>query len=118
MFNPLKLGEATTDDNGEAAVEIPFNLPGNAKGDLDLLAKVEENETYGNIESDVHQKWGTAVSDKSQAQPRALWSSHPPLWMLITFMILMTTVWGHYVVIVVQLFRLRKEEPHNSVLPV
>jgi len=35
--------------------------------------------------------------------------------MLVTFIILMGTVWGHYVVIVVQLFRLRKEEPHGTV---
>jgi len=112
LFYPLKLGEGTTDDSGEASIEIPAKLPGNAKGDLDLIAKVDENETYGSLEADVHQKWGTAVSDKIQAQPRALWSSHPPLWMLFTFLILMTTVWGHYIVIVYQLFKLRKEEPH------
>jgi hypothetical protein len=33
------------------------------------------------------------------------------MWMLITFIILMTAVWGHYIVIVYELFRLRKEQP-------
>jgi hypothetical protein len=77
------------------------------------MAKLDENEMYGNLEASVVQKWGIPVSDKIQDQPRALWSSHPPLWMLITFFILMAVVWGHYIVIVYQLIKLRKEEPHS-----
>jgi len=111
-FNPLKIGEGTTDEAGEASVEVPNNLPGDAKGNITLLAKLDENEIYGNLEASVEQKWGTVVSDKIEDQPRALWSSHPPIWMLVTFILLMAAVWGHYVVIVYQLLRLRKEEPH------
>lgn len=110
-FNPLKIGEGTTDENGEVSVEIPGNLPGDDKGNITLLAKLDESETFGNLEAAAVQKWGTTVSAKIENQPRALWSSHPPLWMLITFVVLMAVVWGHYVVIVYQLFRLRKEEP-------
>ena len=111
-FNPLKIGEGTTDEAGETSVEVPNNLPGDAKGNITLLAKLDENEIYGNLEASVEQKWGTVVSDKIEDQPRALWSSHPPIWMLVTFILLMAAVWGHYVVIVYQLLRLRKEEPH------
>lgn len=112
MFNPLKLGEGTTDETGTASVEVPAKLPGDAKGNITLMAKIDENEVYGNMEAAVVQPWGVPVSDKLEEQPRALWSVHPPLWMLFTFIILMATVWGHYVVIVFQLIRLRKEEPH------
>ncbi|MBL0144723.1 MAG: hypothetical protein IPP48_02190 [Chitinophagaceae bacterium] len=112
LFNPLKIGEGTTDENGEATVEIPGNLSGDAKGNITLLAKLDENETYGNLEASSVQKWGTPVSDKIEDQPRALWSSHPPIWMLVTFIILMVVVWGHYIVIVYEMLRLRKEEPH------
>ncbi|MBI3139616.1 MAG: hypothetical protein HYZ15_13650 [Sphingobacteriales bacterium] len=112
-FKPLKIGEGTTDENGELSLEIPATLPGDAKGNITLLAKLDENESYGNLEAAVTQPWGVAVSDKDQKLPRALWSSHPPLWMLITFIVLMTAVWGHYIVIIYELFRLRKEEPHN-----
>jgi hypothetical protein len=113
-FNPLKIGEGTTDENGEVTVEIPANLPGDGKGNITLLAKIDENETFGNLEASVTQQWGKPVSDKLQEQPRALWSIHPPLWMLITFIALMVIVWGHFIVIVYELFRLRKEEPHLS----
>jgi len=113
LISPLKVGEGTTDADGAASVEIPSNLPGDAKGDITLIARLDENEIYGNIEASVVQPWGLIVSDKLTDLPRALWSPHPPLWMVITFSILMAVVWGHYIVIVVQLFRLRKEEPHT-----
>lgn len=110
-FLPLKIGEGTTDVNGEATIEVPKNLPGDVNGNITLLAKLDESEIYGNLETAVVQKWGVPVSDKLNELPRALWSAHPPYWMLVTFIILMSTVWGHYLVIIIQLFRLRKEEP-------
>lgn len=113
-FNPLKIGEGTTDENGEVTVEVPANLPGDDKGNITLLAKIDENETFGNLEASATQKWGIPVSAKQQEQPRALWSAHPPIWMLVTFIALMVIVWGHFIVIVFELFRLRKEEPHLS----
>lgn len=111
-FYPLKIGEGTTDENGEATIEIPKGLPGDAKASITLLARLDENEDYGKIESGVTLPWGVPVSDKLQESPRSLWSAHPPMWMLITFIILVGTVWGHYIVIIFELFRLRKEEPH------
>jgi len=111
MFSSLKLGEGKTDEAGEASIEIPNNLPGDALGNITLLAKLDENEVYGNLEAAVTQPWGTPISDELKALPRALWGTLPPLWMPITFLILMTAVWGHYIVIIFELFRLRKEEP-------
>lgn len=111
-FFPLKIGEATTDTAGEATIEVPEKLPGDEMGNLVLLAKVDENEEFGNLESTSNQPWGVKVSNSVLTTQRTLWSSHPPLWMLITFFVLMTAVWGHYFVIVIQLYRLRKEEPH------
>ena len=113
-FNPLKLGEGKTDENGEVSVEVPVNLPGDAKGNITLLARLDDNEQYGNLESSVVQQWGNPVSYEIKELPRALWSPNPPLWMLITFIVLMTAVWGHYIVIIYELFRLRKERPENT----
>jgi hypothetical protein len=113
-FFPLKVGEGTTDENGEAIVEIPNNLPGDAKGMITFLAKLDESELYGNLVASTTAKWGIPVSDKLEEAPRALWSAHPPVWMMITFAVLMIIVWGHYIVIVYELFRLRKEEPYSQ----
>jgi hypothetical protein len=114
MFSNLKVGEGTTDESGEAIVEIPGDLPGDAKGNIFLIASLTENDVYGNLEASISQQWGVPVSDVVKKLPRALWSPYPPVWMLVTFVILMGTVWGHYIVIIVQLFRLRKEEPKTT----
>lgn len=114
MFSALKLGEGATDEAGEATIEIPNNLPGDDKGNLTLLARLDESDTYGNLEGSVVQQWGTAVSSELKELPRALWSPHPPIWMLVTFVVLMSAVWGHYLVIIIQLFRLRREEPEPN----
>ena len=113
LFLPQKVGEGTTDETGMATVEFPNGLPGDTKGNLTLIAKIDENEIYGNLETSSEQGWGVPVSDKLKGQPRSLWSSNPPLWMLITFIVLMVAVWGHYIVIIYELFRLRKEQPHT-----
>jgi hypothetical protein len=115
FFYPMKVGEGTTDETGVATIEIPNNLPGDTMGNITFLAKLEENELYGNLEAGVTQRWGIAVSDKLIEQPRALWSEHPPIWMIVTFILLMTVVWGHYFVIIYELIRLRKEEPHSPI---
>jgi hypothetical protein len=112
-FFPLKIGEGKTDDNGTASVEISNKLPGDAEGNITLMARLDESETYGMLEASSTQKWGVPVSTNININERALWSTHPPLWMLVTFIVLMTAVWGHYIVIIYELFRLRKEEPHD-----
>lgn len=113
LFTSLKVGEGTTDINGEATIEIPLNLPGDDKGKITLQARLDENELYGNLETSVVQQWGIPVSVVQQKFPRSLWSTQPPLWMLITFIVLITVVWGHYIVIIFELFRLRKEQPKD-----
>lgn len=114
-FNPLKIGEGTTDTNGEVAIEVPKNLPGNDKHLITLIGRLDENEFYGNLEATVEQPWGTTVSTQNKIAPRALWSNRVPIWMLVTFILLMTIVWGHYIVIIYELIRLRKEEPHTAI---
>lgn len=115
LFKPLKIGEGSTDEAGEASIEIPANLPGDANGDITLIGRLDDNENYGNLEAGIVERWGIPVSNIMQKQPRALWSKNPPIWMLVTFIILMVTVWGHYIVIIFELFRLRKEQPNTQV---
>ncbi len=109
FFSFLKVGEGTTDENGEVIITCPDNLPGDAQGNLTIVARVDEHEQYGNLSATVQRAWGKPVSDDAQRMPRALWSHNPPLWMVITFAILMTVVWGHFIVIIYELFRLKHE---------
>lgn len=107
-FSPLKIGEATTDEEGIASVEFPAGLPGGPDGNIHIIARLEEDETFGTVEANVNKAWGRQL-ETSHNQSRALWSSSPPLWLLLTFITLLVIIWGHYLEVVYKLFRLRKK---------
>lgn len=74
-FNPLKIGEITTDESGEGSAEIANTLPGDAKGNITLLARLDENETYGNLEAAVVQQWGCQYQIRSKIS-QELYGAH------------------------------------------
>ena len=49
-FSLLKVGEGAMSD-GVANVEFPVTLPGDSAGNLTIMAKIEDNDTYGNVEA-------------------------------------------------------------------
>jgi hypothetical protein len=112
MFSSLKVAEGATDEEGNVEIEFPNDLPGDQEANLDITAMIEESEEYGNLAVSLTKKWGYAVMPGSKELPRALWSPHPPAWMVVTFFILMVMVWGNYVIIIFKLFRIRFKKDH------
>jgi hypothetical protein len=107
MFSMLPLAEATLDDSGTALVEFPADLPGDSLGNLKIVARIEENPLYGNVETITVQKWGIASYYTPPKIHRALWSKEAPVWMIITLTILLAGVWGHYIFAVVSLILIK-----------
>lgn len=114
MFSSLKVAEGETDDAGMVEVEFPAGLAGDENGNLEITAMIEETEEYGNLNATATQKWGYEVSSAVIETPRALWSPHPPAWMVITFFILMGAVWIHYAIVIYNLFKIRSHGRHAS----
>lgn len=112
-FSNLEIGEGTTDENGEASIEVARNLPGDVKGNLVLIAKAEDLEEYGNVSAVIVKPWGIAPSEEDEKKTRELWSRSPPMWMIVTFIILMSVVWGHYIVIIYNLVKIKNTKIHN-----
>ena len=108
MVGNLMVGEGDTDENGEASIDLPLDLPGDDVGNLQITAMIEDFEEYGNIAATTVQAWGKPVSFKPAEIPKNLWSPNPPIWMVLAFLILMTAVWGHYAVIIYKLNRIKK----------
>lgn len=106
-FSNLKIGEGTTDENGEVTIECPRDLPGDINGNLILIGRADDLEEYGSVSAVVEKPWGIALPEAEHKKTRELWSHAPPLWMIIVFAILMTTVWGHYMVIIYKLVKIR-----------
>jgi hypothetical protein len=104
-FSNLEIGEAT--------IEVIKNLPGDVKGNLVLIAKAEDLDEYGSVSAEIVKPWGVALAADDEKRTRELWSHSPPLWMIITFIVLMTVVWGHYIVIIYNLVKIRNSKIQN-----
>ncbi len=109
FFRPLKVGEGTTDEEGMLTLDFPMHMPGDPQGNLEIYALLEEHDDFSSVKASMTKAWGTPVSDRLEDMPRTLWSPNPPLWMVLTFIVLMVVVWGHYAVIIYKLVQVKKE---------
>jgi Skp family chaperone for outer membrane proteins len=116
MFSLLPVAEATLDENGTATVEFPSDLPGDEEGNLKIIARIEENPTYGNVEKTTIQSWGIPTSYSVPTTHRALWTKTPPMWMIVTLSILLAGVWGHYLFAVISLILIKIDAKRKKVI--
>lgn len=113
-FSNLEIGEGTTDENGEVSIECPQDLNGDEEGNIILIAKAEDMEEYGSVSVVKVEPWGIALPEVATKTTRTLWSQEPPLWMFITFIVLMSIVWGHYFVIIFNLVKIKNHKIPNQ----
>lgn len=109
MFSLLPIGDITTDEDGYGELKFPNDLPVGAAGEVVVVARIEEDANLANVEAAVSTPWGVKNGIQPSKLPRALWSPDAPLWMVITFIILMAAVWYHYGLIVYELIRVSRE---------
>jgi len=108
MFKDLPLGEDFLDENGEYITEIPDDIPGDAEGNIEIIARFNDHYLFGTVEKRQAIQWGVPTQYDFEVSRRTLWTQIAPLWMIITLSILLAGVWGHYIFVVFQLFRLRR----------
>ena len=96
----LNVGETetyTTDSTGAITADfLRDSLPGNQKGILTLVAKVEDNDTYGNLSAEIQAPWGVAVRYISPFDKRTLFArrGHAPIWLETMAYSIILLVWG------------------------
>jgi hypothetical protein len=109
MFSKLNIGEGSFDDQGRFTVEFPADLPGEADGTLQIIARIEDNAKYASIEASQSYPWGVPSMHGPTGSHRALWTEIAPMWMVITLTILLSGVWGHYIYVIIQLILIKRE---------
>ncbi|MGE5458748.1 MAG: hypothetical protein ACM3RX_10375 [Methanococcaceae archaeon] len=107
MFSLLPVGEITLDDSGAGSLEFPSDLPGDEKGNITVIAKFENNPTFGNVEKREILRWGLPSGYSVPSTHRALWTKGAPKWMIYTLSILLAGVWGHYLFAIISLIRIK-----------
>lgn len=113
LFGRMPVAEEyaiSTDDNGEATLVFPNDIPGDTLGNLTIIAQIEDNEQYGNLENEGDAQWGIPLLVEKDPFPRALWGQRAPIAMIITFAILFGLVWSFYFFVFYQLRKISKEK--------
>ena len=102
----------TTDSSGIATVELKKDsLPGDQNGNIILVAKVEDNDLFGNLLVEKTVPWGVALrSNNSFFDQRTLWTTRfrTPIWLLFMAWSIVIGVWGTIFYLIVQIVRIKK----------
>ena len=100
-----------TDEKGEASFNFPMDLPGDKNNTITVIAKVEKNETYGNVETQAEVKWGVlSKSESYNWSNRSLSASREkaPMFLVVASTLIIIVIWGTILFIIFQLFRIKK----------
>jgi hypothetical protein len=108
MFKDLPLAEDFLDENGDYITEIPDDIPGDAEGNIEIIARFNDHYLFGTVEKTQTIQWGVPTQYDFAVSQRTLWTQIAPLWMIITLSVLLAGVWGHYLFVIFQLFKLRR----------
>jgi len=115
MLGNLTVGDAetyTSDSTGTASAEFKKDsMPGDEKGNLILVARVEDNDDYGNLVVEKSVPWGVAVTpSKNFFKQRTLWSTRfeAPIWLLFIAYSIGIGVWIVIIYLIWQLLKIKK----------
>ena len=110
----LSVGDAetfTSDSTGMASSEFKKDsIPGDDKGNIILVARVEDNDSYGNLAVEKTVAWGKPTVAEQGFWRRTLWSTgdRAPIWLLALALSIVGIVWGVIFYLLRQLFKIRK----------
>ena len=104
----MKTG-STTNDIGELIVDYPHDLPSGEEGIGELVVYPVDQESFANLKETADLQL-TAIEPVDWASIRALWANnkHVPYWLLITYISLVTIVWGVLFKVVLNIFKIKK----------
>ena len=99
----------TTDSSGEVSIDFTrAELPGDEKGMIRLVARVDDNEELGNLLVEMPAAWGIPTTvDQDFFSQRTLWakSSRAPYWLMFLAYGIILGVWGTLVYLLIQLYK-------------
>lgn len=100
-----------TDSSGSVMAEFKRDsLPGDQKGNITLIATVVDNETYGNLSSEMVVPWGTQSVYMTNFNHRSLFArrGYSPIWLELLAYSIVVAVWSVIIFLLVQIKKLKK----------
>ena len=96
-FGNLKLDNTqTTNAEGIAVFNLPEDLPGDTIGMIHLVAKLLNQDAFGDVELDTALQAGVPVHPVSLRAKRAMWNvfQMAPVWLLISYFGVVIGIWS------------------------
>ncbi len=101
----------TTDSSGRVTTEFKReNLPGNTRGNLVLIARLDDNELYGNLSAEKEVPWGVVLTQVSTFNHRTLFArrGYSPVWLELIAYSIVVSVWGIILYLLLQIRNIKK----------
>ncbi|MDE3143906.1 MAG: hypothetical protein KGL19_07110 [Bacteroidota bacterium] len=101
----------TTDSLGQASADFKRDsIPGDSKGNIILVAKVEDNDQYGNLSIEQTVPWGSKFAGENNFYKRTLFATRDkaPVWLLLMAYSIVIVVWGILFSLVDTIFKIKK----------
>jgi hypothetical protein len=105
IYGLFPFGTAKTDSTGRCSMAFSRTIPGDSLGEVMLVARMMDNETYANAETRKAVKWGVPFIPELK-QHRGLGDTDAPLWMVYTLIVLLSGVWIHFSYIIYLVLRI------------
>lgn len=110
----LNIGESetyTTDSTGSVMGEFQLqNLPGNAEGNIEVVAIVDDNDEVGTLQSGITVPWGVDTHPTTNFGERTLWATgdRAPIWLIVMATGCVLGVWLVVLYLFYGIFKIRK----------
>ena len=101
----------TTDSTGTVSADFKRDsIPGDAKGNITLIAKVEDNDQYGNLSIEKVVPWGAKFTPVSTFNERTLFATRDkaPIWLQLIAYSIILAVWGILVYLVLNVLKIKR----------
>lgn len=113
MGGDLRIGDEetyTTDSLGKVNAEFKLDsIPGDEKGNLILVARIEDNDQFGNLSIEKPVTWGMPFKDLNSFSGRTLWGARgrAPVWLMLIAYSIMLAVWSVIIYLIYLVIRIK-----------
>lgn len=115
MGGDLNINETptfATDSTGKAAGDFKRDsIPGDLNGNITLVAKVLDNDSYGNLSVEKKVHWGSKfVSKANDFNARTLFATRAkaPIWLMVIATGIIIAVWTVLIMLVLNILKIKK----------
>ncbi|TWI98020.1 hypothetical protein JN11_03098 [Mucilaginibacter frigoritolerans] len=101
----------STDSTGKASGDFKRDsIPGDANGNIILVAKIVDNDNYGNLSIQKVVPWGAKFTSVSVFNKRTLFATRgkAPIWLIVVSSAIIIAVWGVLIMLVFNIIRIKK----------